>query len=124
MKKRLVLTGIVSIILGFGFVMAACDNGSTSDNNDSGGGVPSGLIGKWSTVEDDLAEDSVAFEFTSTGVKIDGTTYTVRFTDQLVEYQSGAGAWTVLVEKYSLSNENKKLVTAGGDYAGTYYKVP
>jgi hypothetical protein len=97
------LTGILVFALVFGMTLAGCDNGSTSDGGDGGGGNP--LLGSW--VDDrDLPDGSVVAIFTdanSTTVGAKIAYYSINLGDE----QATATATQVTIDgesyTYSLS---------------------
>jgi hypothetical protein len=124
MKKKLVLAGIISALAVFGFILASCDNGSTDNGGGGGGGVvPSDLIGKWSTIQNDLASTNLQFEFTANEFIQGNTSYTVRFTGKKCEYQQG-GAWTAIWDNYIVTENGTKLTASSGGGQRDYYKIP
>jgi hypothetical protein len=128
MKKRLVLAGLIGVLAAFGLAMAACDNGNTDGGGD-GGKVPSGLIGKWSTRQDDLVGDGFVFEFLTNNVYLVDSegTFDVRFSNnnKKIEYYF-AGVWYTLISDYAFGDNGNKLTTTGGDYGneGPFYRMP
>jgi hypothetical protein len=56
MKNRVFLTGILSILLVFGFTLVSCDNGTT---NDGGGSNP--LEGTWSYFYQGQIQETITF---------------------------------------------------------------
>jgi hypothetical protein len=135
MRKKMALVGIIGVLAVFGLILASCDPGNSSDdssnnnnNNDNGGNnetpaavVPSALIGRWSTMENDLNATYLAFEFTANEFKLGDASQILRFTGKKCERQSADG-WILVFDNYLVTGT--KLVISKGANQEEYYKVP
>ncbi|GHV75399.1 hypothetical protein AGMMS49942_02200 [Spirochaetia bacterium] len=141
MKKRMVLTGIISLLLVFGMILAGCDNGSTSSDSSGGsnggtyyggggGGGGSGdiitgdLYGTYSVTSPSEAVGHTisvgANTWSMTGPIVNSYgTYTLS-TDQrtaiLYAYDVGGTVGTVYISGTTLTG----ILNSASSYPGTY----